>query len=191
MAKHSKSPVDFLKDTDLNKEQVEYLLDMSGKIKKQPQTFKSTLPGKTVALLFDKASLRTKFTLQIGIHEMGGYSVINEGKIPDREPIADIARNLERLADIIVARVYAQATLEELTNYSKIPVVNALSDKYHPCQALADMLTLKEHFGRLQGLKLAFVGDDNNVANSLMLTSASLGINFRIATPEGYEPDKN
>lgn len=191
MAKHSKSPVDFLKDTDLNKEQVEYLLDMSGKIKKQPQKFKSTLKGKTVALLFEKASLRTKFTLQIGIHEMGGYSVINEGKIPDREPIADIARNLERWADIIVARVYAQSTLEELAFYARVPVVNALSNLYHPCQVLADMLTLKEQFGDLRKLKLAFVGDGNNVANSLMLTGASLGIDFRIATPKNYEPDQN
>lgn len=181
----------FLKDTDLTSKEIEHLLKVSAEIKKHPELFSSRLKNKTVALLFEKASLRTKFTLQIGINEMGGYSVINDGKIPDREPIGDIARNLERWVDIVVARVYSQATLEELTNYSKIPIVNALSDKYHPCQALADMLTLQEHFGHLQGLKLAFVGDGNNVANSLMLTSASLGINFRIATPEGYEPDKN
>ncbi|MFI5206369.1 MAG: ornithine carbamoyltransferase, partial [Candidatus Paceibacterales bacterium] len=92
--------------------------------------------------------------------------------------------------DIIVARVYSQTTLEELARYTKIPVVNALSDLYHPCQVLADMLTLKEHFGHLRGLKLAFVGDGNNVANSLMLASASFGLNFRIATPKEYEPDK-
>ena len=118
---------------------------------------------------------------------MGGYSVLNDGRIPDREPIGDIARNLERWTDIIVARVYAHSTLEELKNYSKVPVVNALSDLYHPCQVLADMLTLEEHFGSLRGLKLAFVGDGNNVANSLMLTCASLGLHFRIATPKGYE----
>lgn len=181
----------YLKDTDLNPKQIEQLLRMSAEIKKHPELFCSRLKNKTAALLFEKPSLRTKFTLQIGIAEMGGYSVIKDGKISDREPIGDIARNLERWVDIVVARVYSQATLEELTNYSKVPVVNALSDLYHPCQVLADMLTLKEYFGHLRGLKLAFVGDGNNVASSLILTSASLGINFRIATPKEYEPEKN
>lgn len=179
----------YLKDTDLTPKQIEHLLKLSAEIKKHPELFSSKLKNKTVALLFEKASLRTKFTLQIGIAEMGGYSVINDGKIPDREPIKDIARNLERWVDIVVARVYSQDTLEELANYSKVPVVNALSDLYHPCQVLADMLTLKEHFGYLRGLKLAFVGDGNNVANSLMLASARLGINFRIATPKEYAPN--
>src|SRR3989344_8934937 len=181
----------YLKDTDLTPAQIKQVLALSAEVKKYPARFASRLKNKTVALLFEKASLRTKFTLQIGVAEMGGYSVLNDGRIPDREPIGDIARNLERWTDIIVARVYAHSTLEELKNYSKVPVVNALSNLYHPCQVLADMLTLKEQFGDLRKLKLAFVGDGNNVANSLMLTGASLGIDFRIATPKNYEPDQN
>ena len=180
----------YLKDTDLTSKEIEHLLKVSAEMKKHPELFNARLKNKTVALLFEKASLRTKFTLQIGIAEMGGYSVLNDGKIPDRESLGDIARNLERWVDVIVARVYSQATLEELTNYSKVPVVNALSDLYHPCQVLADMLTLQEHFGHLRGLHLAFVGDGNNVANSLMLASASLGINFHIATPKEYMPNQ-
>src|SRR3989344_5948008 len=136
----------YLKDTDLTPKEIEKVLALSGKVKKHPDLFRLRLQNKTVALLFEKASLRTKFTLQIGVNEMGGYTVVNDGKIPDREPIQDIARNLERWVDIVVARVYSQATLEELANYSSVPVVNGLSDLYHPCQALADMLTIEEHF---------------------------------------------
>ncbi len=181
----------YLKDTDFTPKEIEHLLAVSAEIKKYPERFISKLKNKTVALLFEKASLRTKFTLQIGVEEMGGFSVLNDGKIPDREPIQDITRNLERWVDIIVARVYSQSTLEEIARYTSLPVVNALSDVYHPCQAMADMLTLQEHFGKLRGLNLAFVGDGNNVANSLMLICASLGLNFRITTPAGYEPDSS
>jgi len=183
-----KIPSHYLCDTDLSAEQIEQVLNLSAEVKKNPEAFSSVLKNKTVALLFEKSSLRTKFTLQIGIQQMGGYSVINEGSIPDREPVKDIARNLSRWADIIVARVYSQTTLEQLAEHSLIPVVNALSNLYHPCQILADMLTLKEQFGKLRGLSLAFVGDGNNVANSLILSSASLGLNFRIATPKNYSP---
>lgn len=184
-----KPPADYLKDTDFSRQQLEEILDLSADIKKRPKAYGAALKGKTVALLFEKASLRTKFTLQIGVSQMGGFTVLNDGKIPDREPIADIARNLERWVDVIVARVYSQATLEELAACSKVPVVNALSNLFHPCQILADMLSLKERFGHLAGLKLAFVGDGNNVSNSLMLTCASVGLDFRIATPKNYGPD--
>lgn len=183
--------MDYLKDNDFSAKQIAEVLELSAKIKAHPAAFASALKGRTVALLFEKASLRTKFTLQIGIQQMGGYSVLNDGKIPDREPIADIARNLERWVDIVVARVYAHSTLEELARFCRAPVVNALSDWYHPCQVLADMLTLKEHFGKLQKIKLAFVGDGNNVCNSLMLTGAALGLDLRIATPNNYEPRKD
>ncbi|MEK7618029.1 MAG: ornithine carbamoyltransferase [Patescibacteria group bacterium] len=182
--------MDYLKDNDFLAKQIAEVLDLSANIKARPMDFGSALKGRTVALLFEKASLRTKFTLQIGIGQMGGYSVLNDGKIPDREPIADIARNLERWVDIVVARVYAHSTLEELAKFCRVPVVNALSDWYHPCQVLADMLTLKEKYGDLRKVKLAFIGDGNNVCNSLMLASSSLGLDFRVATPKNYGPQK-
>jgi ornithine carbamoyltransferase len=119
--------------------------------------------------------------------QLGGDSNLNNGIIGEREPLQDVARNLDRWTQGIVARVFAQATVDELARWSKVPVVNALSDVYHPCQALADMLTLREHFGALAGLNLTFVGDGNNVAHSLMLSAIRLGVNFSLATPPGYE----
>jgi ornithine carbamoyltransferase len=111
--------------------------------------------------------------------------------VGEREPVKDVARNLDRWTQGIVARVFSQSTIEELARWSGVPVINALSDLYHPCQALADMMTLREHFGSLEGLNLAFAGDGNNVAHSLMLSAARLGVNFAIATPPGYEPNEN
>jgi ornithine carbamoyltransferase len=183
--------MNYLKDSDFTPKQIKEILALSVKVKTEPKVFSQVLKGKTVALLFEKASLRTKFTLQIGIEQLGGYSVLNDGKIPDREPIADIARNLERWVDLVVARVYAHATLEELAKNCSKPVVNALSDMYHPCQILADMLTLQERFGSLKGIKLAFVGDGNNVCNSLILTGMALGLDMRVVTPKKYEPHQD
>lgn len=181
---------DYLKDDDLSANQINQILELSLDIKKHPAAYSSALKGKTVALLFEKASLRTKFTLEIGIRQLGGYSVLNDGKIPDREPIADIARNLERWVDLVAARVYSHSTLEEFSRYCRVPVVNALSDSFHPCQVLADMLTLKEKFGDLRKVKLAFVGDGNNVCNSLLLTAVALGLDFRVAAPKKYQPSE-
>jgi ornithine carbamoyltransferase len=182
--------MNYLKDDDFSPKQIKEVLELSARVKAEPQAFSQVLQGKVVALLFEKASLRTKFTLQIGIEQLGGYSVLNDGKIPDREPIADIARNLERWVNMVVARVYAHATLEELAKNCSKPVVNALSDLYHPCQILADMLTLQEKFGDFKKIKLAFVGDGNNVCNSLVLTGMALGLDMRVATPKNYAPDK-
>jgi ornithine carbamoyltransferase len=125
----------------------------------------------------------------LAIKQLGGDSVSIEGPIGAREPLKDVARNLDRWVHAIVARTFSQDTIEQLAHWSSVPVINALSDLYHPCQALADVLTLKERFGDLAGLKLAFCGDGNNVAHSLMLTCARLGIDFAIATPHGYEPN--
>lgn len=183
--------INYLKDDDLQPSQIKAILELSKQVKARPQDFNEVLKGRVVALLFEKASLRTKFTLQIGIQQLGGYSVLNDGKIPDREPIADIARNLERWVDVVVARVYAHSTLEELSGNCGKPVINALSDVYHPCQILADMLTLQEHFGELKGVKLAFVGDGNNVCNSLMLAGMALGLDLRVATPKQYAPSSD
>jgi ornithine carbamoyltransferase len=186
---HKMSAPDLTWDLDLSTEQLHSLLDLTGEIKRRPRMFNRTLTGKSIALLFEKPSLRTRFTFELAIKQMGGDSVAMEGRIGLREPIKDMARNLERWVDAIIARTFAQSTVNDLARWSSVPVINALSDLYHPCQALADVFTLKEHFQQLKGLNLAFVGDGNNVAHSLMLSATRLGMNFAIATPVGYEPD--
>ena len=147
------------------------------------------MAGRYLSLLFEKPSLRTRMTFELAIKQLGGDSVLSIGPIGDREPLKDVARNLDRWTNGIVARTFSQTTIEELAHWSSVPVINALSDRFHPCQALADVFTLQEQFGELRGLKLAFVGDGNNVAHSLMLSALRLGMNFSIATPAGYQPD--
>jgi len=178
-----------LSDLDLSVEALTHLLDLAGQIKRTPARFGKTLSGRYLSLLFEKPSLRTRLTFELAIKQLGGDSVNYAGPIGEREPIKDVARNLERWTQCIVARVFAQSTIEELAQWSHVPVINALSDRYHPCQILADMLTLRERFGRLDGIRLAFVGDGNNVANSLMLTAGRLGVHVAIATPQAYQPD--
>jgi ornithine carbamoyltransferase len=126
-------------------------------------------------------------TFELAIQQLGGFALVNEGRIGEREPLKDMARNLDRWVNAIVARTYLQKTVDGLAQWSKVPVINALSDMYHPCQALADMQTMREHFGGTRGLKFAFVGDGNNMANSLMLNAARLGMDFTLATPKKYE----
>jgi ornithine carbamoyltransferase len=176
-------------DLDLNTPSLVELLDLAVQIKRAPARFAQVLSGKYLTLLFEKPSLRTRMTFELAIKQLGGDAVTSVGPIADREPVKDVARNLDRWTQGIVARVFSQSTIDELAAWSSVPVINALSDRYHPCQALADVLTLQEHFGKLEGLKLAFVGDGNNVAHSLMLTGARLGIQVTVATPRGYEPD--
>ena len=144
-------------------------------VKRKPRAFRSALDGKSAALLFEKPSLRTRLTFELGVQQLGGSVVTVDGPIGVREPLKDVARNLDRWVDVIVARTFEQETIEFLANWAQVPVVNALSDLYHPCQALADMMTIREHFGSFRGRKLAFVGDGNNVAHSLMLCAARLG----------------
>lgn len=175
-------------DLDLSTEQLAELLDLTQQVKQSRPRFASALKGRYVSLLFEKPSLRTRMTFELAIKQLGGDCVTQIGMIGDREPLKDVARNLARWTDAIVARTFAQQTIDDLAQWSDLPVVNALSDLYHPCQALADMFTLKEQFGRLRGLKLAYVGDGNNVAHSLLLCCARLGIHSSIATPAGYGP---
>ncbi len=175
-------------DLDLSTEQLTSLLDLTQLVKRSRQRYASALKGRYLTLLFEKPSLRTRMTFELAIKQLGGDCVTQVGMIGDREPLADVARNLARWTDAIVARTFFQTTIDELARWSGIPVVNALSDLYHPCQALADVFTLKEHFGRVGGLKLAYVGDGNNVAHSLLLCGARLGMHCSVATPEGYEP---
>ena len=150
------------------------------------------LLNKNIALLFEKPSLRTRTSFQVGIQKLGGYSVYlggDEVGLGKREPVADIARVLAGYTDCIIARVSSHQHLVELARYSDVPVINALSELEHPCQILADLLTIDEHLGKLDGIKLAFIGDGNNVARSLCLGLAPVGASFTIAAPDGYNLD--
>ncbi|HXJ10667.1 MAG TPA: ornithine carbamoyltransferase [Candidatus Limnocylindrales bacterium] len=170
------------------------LLQRAVEIKARPARYASTLRGKHIALIFEKPSLRTRVTFEVGIQSMGGFVVFldhTQARLGERESIPDVARNLQCWVQGIVARVYEQRVLEEMAQNISIPVINALSDKFHPCQALADFLTLEEKFGSLKGLKLAYVGDGNNVCNSLIFLAARLGVNLRIATPASYAPPQD
>jgi len=183
------SAPDLVRDLDLTDDEVLCLLDLAGKVKHAPAKYARSLAGKYISLIFEKPSLRTRLTFELAIKQLGGDAVACDGALGVREPIKDIARNLERWVQAIVARTFSQAAIEELAQWSSAPVINALSDAFHPCQALADVFTLREHFGELRGLKLAFVGDGNNVAHSLMLTATRLGMDFAIATPRKYAPN--
>ncbi len=150
------------------------------------------LRHRQVALLFEKPSLRTRVSFEVAVTGLGGHAIAlgpDEVGLGRRETAADVARNLSRLVDAIVLRTFAHSTLTEMAKASSVPIINALTDDEHPCQALADLLTLRRHFGHLDGLRLAYVGDGNNVAHSLLLACASAGIDIRVATPAGYGPD--
>ena len=175
-------------DLDLGEAELVSLLELTRDVKANPARYADALRGQILSLLFEKPSLRTRLTFEVAAKQLGGDSILSVGPVGDREPIKDVARNLDRWTNCIVARTFSQETIEELARWSAVPVINALSDLYHPCQALADVFTLKEHFGDLPGLKLAYVGDGNNVAHSLMLTAARLGVSVAVATPPGYEP---
>src|SRR5665213_330658 len=177
---------DFTRDLDASTEELRLLLDLAADVKRSPAEYRTALSGQSLALLFEKPSLRTRMTFELAIQQLGGFAVLDEGRIGVREPLKDVARNLDRWVSGIVARTYRQQTVDDLALWSSVPVINALSDIWHPCQALADMQTIREHFGETRGLKLAFVGDGNNVAASLLLNSTRLGMEFSIATPAGY-----
>ncbi len=180
---------DFTRDIDISQDELLALLDLTQQVKATPGRFAKVLAGRYITLLFEKPSLRTRLTFELAIKQLGGDCVVQTGPIGDREPLKDVARNLDRWTNAIVARTFSQKTIDELAHWSSVPVINALSDRFHPCQALADVFTLQERFGDLRGLKLAFIGDGNNVANSLMLSALRLGMSFTLATPAGYEPD--
>jgi ornithine carbamoyltransferase len=180
---------DLLRDLDLTDDELVYLLDLADEVKRSPNDFAHALDNQSIALLFEKPSLRTRLTFELAIKQLGGGSVALDGPIGVREPLKDVARNLDRWVNGIVARVFSQETVEGLAQWSSVPVINALSDAFHPCQALADVQTIRERFGVLKGLKLTFVGDGNNVAQSLMLTARRLGMDFALACPPGYTPN--
>ena len=181
---------DFISVTDLSPEETRSLIQQATLGKSQRGH--APLTGKSVALLFEKPSLRTKVSFQVAVEQLGGYSLYMGGEevgLGVREPVSDVARVLSGYVDCIVARVFRHGDLQDLARYSSVPVINALSDWEHPCQTMADLLTIHEHKGRLDGLTLAYIGDGNNVARSLCLALPAVGMNFAIATPAGYELD--
>ncbi|MBI4200353.1 MAG: ornithine carbamoyltransferase [Chloroflexi bacterium] len=179
---------DLLSIADLSSQEIGEVLRRSAEGKRG--NARQGLAGKTVALLFEKPSLRTRVSFEVAVGHLGGHAVYlgrEEVGLGTREPVADVARVLSRYVSAIVARVYAHKTLEDLAAHAAVPVINALSDREHPCQALADLLTVQERLGRLEGVNIAFIGDGNNVACSLALAAASEGASFAIASPAGYE----
>jgi ornithine carbamoyltransferase len=182
---------DFLTIRDFTVEELAGTLKLAAEMKANPQNYTSALKGKTLAMIFEKPSLRTRVTFDVGIHQLGGFSLpllpaeISLGK---RESIHDVAKNLERMVQGIMIRTFAHQIVIDMARFASIPVINALTDYSHPCQALADFLTIQEIKGNLKGLKLCYVGDGNNVAHSLMFAGARLGTNVTIACPKGFEP---
>jgi len=185
------TPKDFVSLRDFSPEEIEYLLSLARQIKTHTGSYSEALKGKTLAMIFEKPSLRTRVTFDVGIQQLGGFSLylspaeINLGR---RESVYDVAKNLERMVQGIMIRTFAHQIVEELAEYAAIPVINGLTDFSHPCQAMADYLTMWEVKGRVDSLKVAFLGDGNNVAHSLMFCGAQLGVELRVATPAGYEP---
>lgn len=185
---------DFLSLADFTRPELEEILHLAARLKRDLKDGKQAplLAGKSLAMIFEKPSLRTRVTFEIGMNQLGGTAVNlthRDIQLGQRESVADIARNLERWVDLIMARTFAHATLVELARHAGVPVINGLSDLLHPCQVLADCFTLMEHRGRLDGMRIAFVGDANNVANSWIDAAATLNFDFILASPPGYEPD--
>jgi ornithine carbamoyltransferase len=183
---------DFLSIADWSSKELLQILDLSKKMKANPKKFAKSLEGKSVALVFEKQSLRTHVTFEIGLKQLGANTVyltnadISLGK---RESNYDVAKNLERWVDAIVIRTFAHKNVEDLGKFAKASIVNALTDFEHPCQAVGDFLTIQEHLGTFKGKKLAWIGDGNNVCHSLMLMAAKVGMNFIAVTPSGFLPD--
>jgi ornithine carbamoyltransferase len=182
---------DFLSLRDFTPAEVHHLLDLAADIKARPEEFSTALKGKTLAMIFEKPSLRTRVTFDVGIQQLGGFSVYlspAEISLGKRESIHDVAKNLERMVQGIMIRTFAHGIVEEMAKEASVPIINGLTDYSHPCQAVADFLTIKEVKGRVDGVRLAFVGDGNNVAHSLMFAGALLGAHVTVVTPPGYEP---
>lgn len=182
----------FLKDTDLTPAEQAQVLDLAASMKADRYGYKPLAGPQTVAVIFDKTSTRTRFSFHAGIAELGGNPLIvnpGEAQLGHKETISDTAKVISRMVSTIVWRTYTQAGLEEMAEHSRVPVINALSDDYHPCQILADLLTIREHKGKLAGLTMVYLGDAaNNMANSYLLGGATAGMHVRIAGPEGYLP---
>ncbi len=184
---------DFLSIADWSAEDLTKIIDLSRKVKQYPSNYTTVLGGKSVAMIFEKQSLRTHVTFDIALHQLGAHAVyLTQGDISlgKRESVYDTAKNLERWVDGVVVRTYAHKTCVDLAAAMRRPVINALTDFEHPCQAIGDVQTIIEKLETVKGKKLVFIGDGNNVCHSLMFLAAKLGMNFVVATPPGYEPHR-
>ncbi|MCM8784170.1 MAG: ornithine carbamoyltransferase [Candidatus Omnitrophica bacterium] len=182
---------DFICIRDWSVKEIEEIFSLTEKLKKDPLGFFSSLEGKTLALIFEKPSTRTHVSFMVGMYQLGGNALYlgpEQVKLGVREPIKDIARTLSRYVDGIVIRTFSHENVLEMARYASIPVINGLSDLLHPCQALADIFTIREKKGKVRKVKLGFIGDGNNVLHSLLYGCSKLGIDLYIATPKGYEP---
>jgi ornithine carbamoyltransferase len=182
---------DLLSIDDFTTEELTAILSTAALLKRQPVLTGQLASGKTLAMIFEKQSLRTRVTFEVAMTQMGGHAIYLQPAdigLGTREPVKDVARNLSRWCEIIMARTFRHETITELAAFADVPVINALSDREHPCQALADFLTISEYKATIKDRKLAYVGDGNNVAHSLMLLAAKMGTHFCLGCPEGYEP---
>jgi len=196
MTKNVERKRDLISLADLTREQLEEILTLAQRLKADRKSGwpHPLLAGKTLAMIFEKPSLRTRVTFEVGIAQLGGHAVYlapQDIGLGTRETVADVAQNLSRWVDLIMARTFSHSTIIELAQAAAVPVINALSDLLHPCQILADCLTLIEQHGRLDGLKVAFIGDGNNVVNSWINAASKFPFAFALACPAGYEPDAN
>jgi ornithine carbamoyltransferase len=176
---------------DLSPQELAAILELAHAVKASPEDFRHALDAKQMVMFFEKASLRTRLTFEAAMNTAGGNAIFvdqTHAPLGERESIPDVARNLERWMHIIVLRTFAHDTITEMAAHASVPVINALSDLEHPCQAIADFMTLEERFGAVDGIKFTYIGDGNNVCHSLMLAGALLGSNVTIATPKGFEP---
>jgi ornithine carbamoyltransferase len=182
----------FLSLKDWSREEIELLFELSAAIKSSPDSYRTALEGQSLAMIFQKPSTRTRVSFEVGMYQLGGQALFlssNDIQLHRGESIADTARVLSRFVSGIMARVFAHQDVLDLARYGSVPVINGLSDLLHPCQALADYFTLRERRGELAGLKMAYVGDGNNVAHELMFGAVKLGMRFSIGCPKGYEPN--
>lgn len=183
---------DFVSVKDLTIKELEDIFNLTERLKKDKASFSRVLAGKTQALIFQKPSNRTRVSFEVGMYQLGGYSIYlgpDEINLGVRESIKDVAKTLSRYVDVIVLRTFEHKNVLEMAKFAAIPVINGLSDLSHPCQALADVYTIKEKLRNLRGITLAYIGDGNNVCNSLLYAAGMTGINMHVATPKGYEPD--
>jgi len=182
---------DLISIKDISSVEIERIFELTGELKSNKAKFSKALAGKTLALIFQKPSNRTRVSFEVGMYQLGGYSVYlapNEISLGVRESVKDVAKTLSRYIDGIVLRTFEHKNVLEMAEFSDKPVINGLSDFSHPCQALADVYTIKEKLGQLKGVTLAYIGDGNNVCNSLIYTALKLGIKMNVAAPKGYEP---
>lgn len=185
---------DFLMVSDFTKEEIMESFETAIDMKKDRKKYSNSLEGQTLALIFEKPSLRTRTSFDVGIQQLGGYSLYlspAEISLGKRESVYDVSKNLERMVQGIMIRTFAHSIVDDMARFASIPIINGLTDYTHPCQAMADYLTIYEHKGNLEGLKLAYIGDGNNVAHSLMIAGAILGVNVSIGCPAGFEPNLN